>query len=91
MSDGGIYLVKVKKNVLKTIEHLEQSVQKRVASVLRSLVFCPRPPGSVKIQGRPDTWRLRLGNIRVVYEIHDEILTICIVRVAHRKDVYKNL
>ena len=47
MSDGGIYLVKVKKNVLKTIERLEQSAQKRVASVLRSLVFCPRPPGSV--------------------------------------------
>ncbi len=86
-----LYVLEVKKNVLKAIARLDSGVQRQIAEVLKNLVSHPYPSGSRKIQGRADTWRVRVGKFRVVYEVHDERLVICVVRVAHRKDVYKNL
>ncbi|MBI3466327.1 MAG: type II toxin-antitoxin system RelE/ParE family toxin [Planctomycetes bacterium] len=48
----------------------------------------PRPHGCVKLTGYDNRWRIRIGDYRVVYEIHDAELRVLVIRAAHRKDVY---
>jgi mRNA interferase RelE/StbE len=48
----------------------------------------PRPVGCKKLKGM-SAWRIRVGDYRVVYEIHDDVLVVLVVRVAHRREVYK--
>jgi mRNA interferase RelE/StbE len=50
----------------------------------------PRPPGVVKLAGDDNLWRIRIGDYRVVYEIHDNRLIVLVLRVAHRKDVSRS-
>ena len=49
------------------------------------------PPGSVKLAGSNDLWRIRVGDFRVVYTITDEALVITVVRVANRREVYRGV
>ncbi|HKY60266.1 MAG TPA: type II toxin-antitoxin system RelE/ParE family toxin, partial [Gemmatimonadota bacterium] len=49
----------------------------------------PRPGGSVKLAGRDDQRRLRQGDYRIVYAIHDGDRTVTIHKIGHRKDVYR--
>ena len=55
---------------------------------LASLEANPRPADVKKLKGR-DTWRIRVGNYRVIYEIHDRILKIIVVDLGHRKEIYR--
>jgi mRNA interferase RelE/StbE len=49
----------------------------------------PRPPKATKLIGRRNRWRVRAGNYRVLYEIDDDVLTVLVIRVAHRREVYR--
>ena len=53
------------------------------------LCFAPRPIGSVKLEGEENLWRIRVGDYRIVYTIEDKKLIVLVVRIAHRKDVYR--
>jgi len=50
----------------------------------------PKPPGAEKVEGY-DYWRVRSGDYRIVYAVEDEALTVVIVRVGHRREVYRRL
>jgi len=56
---------------------------------IRSLARDPRPFGSEKLSGKEDLYRLRVGRYRVVYSVADAELVVLIVRVGHRKNVYR--
>jgi mRNA interferase RelE/StbE len=56
---------------------------------IRSPVRDPRPFGSEKLSGRGDLYRLRVGRYRVVYSVGDAELVVVVVRVGHRKNVYR--
>jgi mRNA interferase RelE/StbE len=58
---------------------------------IAALAETPRPPGSVRLQGPEGFHRVRVGDYRIVYLIKDRVLLICVVRIAHRKDVYRRL
>ena len=62
----------------------------RITARVGDLQDNPYPDGVRKITGSEYTYRIRLGNYRIVYNIFGDILIIEIVRVAHRKDVYRN-
>ena len=49
----------------------------------------PRPQGSRKLSGNLEGWRIRVGDYRVLYQIDDDAATVTIVRVKHRRDVYR--
>ena len=51
----------------------------------------PRPAGCRKLSGTDDAYRIRVGDYRIVYQILDRVLIVYVVRVAHRKDVYRGL
>ncbi len=82
------YEVTVLPSAQKEITKLPKQVQGKILKALISLSENPRPEGCKKLVGT-DSWRFRIGEYRIVYSIVDNILTIEIIRVAHRKDVYR--
>lgn len=68
---------------------LAEEVQRRIVRAVELLEQDPRPSGAVKLAGQVELWRIRVGACRVVYTIDDERLVVLVVRVAHRKDVYR--
>ena len=72
----------------KAIARLPRPAQERVAEAILALADDPRPVGCKKLVG-DDRWRLRVGNYRVLYTIDDGQLTVVVVRVGHRREVYK--
>ena len=73
----------------RALRRLPVDAQRRIVLAVANLADEPRPPGVVKLAGGENLWRIRLGIYRVVYEIHDDRLVVLVLRVAHRKDVYR--
>ena len=61
----------------------------RIVDEVQKLAEEPLPHGSEKLTGSERTYRIRVGDYRVVYTVRDDELTVLVVRIAHRKDVYK--
>jgi mRNA interferase RelE/StbE len=59
----------------------------RIVKSINELAADPRPPGCKKLTGRPG-YRIRIGDYRVIYNIGDRILTVFIIDIGHRKDIY---
>jgi mRNA interferase RelE/StbE len=68
---------------------LDRPVQQRILRSLHRLATDPRSASSVKALKGGDEYRLRVGDWRVVYTLHDDVLTVLVVRIAHRRDVYR--
>lgn len=83
-----MHTVIISKAVEKQILRLPSPVIDRVRDRLAELEENPRPPGVQKLHGR-DAWRVRVGDYRIVYEIQDERLVVIVIRVAHRREVYR--
>ncbi len=72
----------------KAIERLEVALQRRVLARLESLASDPRAPGCIKLRGE-EAYRVRVGDYRIIYSIHDRELIVLVVDVGHRGDVYR--
>lgn len=64
-------------------------LRRRINETLLALEGDPRPPGVVKLSGHPNRWRVRVGDYRILYEIDDAAQQILILRIAHRREVYR--
>jgi mRNA interferase RelE/StbE len=82
------YRVFVRKSVLKDLRRIPKKDVKRILKDIKFLKENPRPPQSKKLSGE-EKYRLRAGKYRVLYEIQDKQLIICVVKIRHRKDVYR--
>jgi mRNA interferase RelE/StbE len=83
------YTVSLLPAAVKQLAALPRDVQVRVARKVDALARNARPPGAEKLSGADDLWRVRVGNYRVLYEIRDAALVILVVRVGHRREVYR--
>ena len=84
------YSVFIKPSAAKEIEAVGQKDDRqRIVTRIRSLARDPRPFGCEKLSGREDLYRIRVGRYRVVYSVGDAELVVLIVRVGHRKNVYR--
>jgi mRNA interferase RelE/StbE len=83
------YQIIIKPTAEKSMDKIPLSARRRIADAIEELRSDPRPAGVVKLAGDDNLWRIRIGNYRVVYEIHDDRLIVLVLRVAHRKDVYR--
>jgi mRNA interferase RelE/StbE len=83
------YELIIKPTVEKSLDKLPPPTRRRIVDAMKELRSDPRPSGVVKLAGDEDCWRIRVGNYRVVYEIHDRQLIILVLRVAHREDAYR--
>ena len=77
-----------KKSVTKDLRDTPKKDVQRIMVRIRALATNPRPPGCEKLSGL-ERYRIRQGTYRIVYEIQDSRLIVLIVKVAHRKDVYR--
>ena len=83
------YLVDFRPSALKAFDKLPRNDRLRVAEGIDGLVMTPRPAGSKKLSGEDGLWRIRVGNYRVIYKIEDNKLLILVLKIGHRKDVYR--
>ena len=82
------YRVVLPKTVRKALDRLPDEVVARILDRLAELETNPRPADVKKLKGR-DAWRIRVGDYRVIYEIHDRELQILVITVGNRRDVYR--
>jgi mRNA interferase RelE/StbE len=85
------YRIEFRPAALRAMRRLPKPFKARLLTAIAALADAPRPPGSVQLQGPDGFYRVRVGDYRIVYLIEDRVLLICVVRVAHRKDVYRGL
>jgi mRNA interferase RelE/StbE len=81
------YTVFILPSAQKQLGKLPNAVAFRIEDKLLELEHDPRPPGCKKLKGR-DAWRIRVGDYRVIYEIHDSRLIVTIITIGHRREVY---
>ncbi len=80
------YRILIRKSVYKDVERIPKKDVIRILKAIEALSENPRPPQSRKLSGE-EKYRLRCGSYRVVYEIQDENLVVCVVRARHRRNV----
>lgn len=84
-----MYFVVFTRSAIKELESLPSAEIGKIIKKIEALSINPRPSGVKKIVGRIDLWRIRSGNYRIIYSIKDDKLVIEIIRIRHRKEVYK--
>ena len=83
------YSILIKPSAVKEIEAIPlKKDRRRIVERIGDLAENPRPPGWEKLS-RQDKYRLRQGRYRILYSIEDKDLLVYVVKVAHRKDVYR--
>jgi len=82
------YLIIIAPAAQKNFLRLHPQIQTRLKLAIFKLEENPRPSGYKKLKGY-DAYRIRVGDYRIIYEIDDKIITITIVELGHRRDIYK--
>ncbi len=85
------YRIEIKISASKEIAALPKRQQHRIATAITALADKPRPRGVRKLLGTEDYYRIRVGDYRIIYQAVDKVLIVYVIRVAHRKDVYRRL
>ncbi|MDF1594428.1 MAG: type II toxin-antitoxin system RelE/ParE family toxin [Desulfobacterales bacterium] len=85
------YKVEFKRSAAKALKSIPKSDQKRIAAKIDSMAENLPNPNTTKLKGSNPFHKVRIGNYRIVYEIQDDILLILIVKIGHRKEIYRNL
>jgi mRNA interferase RelE/StbE len=91
MAERPFYHIEIKASALKALSKIPAKHRAQIEGVIEGLALHPRPPGVKKMVGEETLYRVYSGNYRVVYDIFDDRICVCIVRIGHRKDVYRNL
>ena len=84
-----MYSLVIERAAEKDMQRLREDVHDRVSEAILQLKSNPRPHGSKKLTGMAGSWRIRVGDYRVLYDIADAIRIVRVYRVRHRKDVYR--
>jgi mRNA interferase RelE/StbE len=84
------YKVEILKDALKQLKKLSSELQERIQLKIDNLATEPRPNGVKKLKGKENTYRTRVGDYRIVYDIIDDILLVNVVEIGHRSKVYKD-
>ena len=82
------YRVEVAAAAVRQLRKLDRSAQRRVQAAIELLAAEPRPNGSKKLVGGDGEWRVRTGDYRIVYEIHDDVLLVLVIAIGHRREIY---
>ena len=82
------YRIEFRAAAARALRKLDPAIQGRIQGVIALLGSDPRPPGARKLQGR-DGFRVRVGDYRIVYTIHDDVLVVVVVTLGHRRAVYE--
>jgi len=82
-----MYQLRIEKAVLKSLEKINEPYYSKIKTAILNLAKNPRPAGYKKLKGC-DGFRIRVAHYRIIYDIHDNILTVDVIDLGHRKDIY---
>ena len=83
------YAIVVVPSAQRALQQIDKRDQKRIVVRIDALAQDPHPPGSRKMQGGTDEFRIRVGDYRVSYSVNDTEITIVVIRIGHRRDIYR--
>ncbi|KAB8319787.1 type II toxin-antitoxin system RelE/ParE family toxin [Tolypothrix campylonemoides VB511288] len=83
------YQIEFTPAALRQLRKLPKDIQKRIAQKVDELAFEPRPDGVVKLENIEFGYRVHVGKYRILYQIQDDLLLVTVVKVGHRKEVYR--
>ena len=83
------YEFRIARRATKALASLERREQQRIRAAIELLATEPRPPACIALAGEDNVYRVRVGDYRIVYEVLDDVLIIHVVRIGHRRDVYR--
>jgi mRNA interferase RelE/StbE len=81
------YQVVLKKQVIKILETVREPHYTKIKAAIYELANDPRPSGCKKLRGRAG-YRIRIGDYRVIYDVFDDVLTVEVIAVGHRREIY---
>ena len=84
-----IYNVELTPAAQKQFKKLTTQLQDKIWEAIENIALDPRPYGYKKIVSRLGCYRIRIGDYRIIYSINDQIITILILQIGHRRDVYR--
>ena len=86
------YRVYIDESAIKSLDNLPKKIQRQIGRKIELLATNPRPRGAQKIRGvEGDYFRIKSGNYRIIYQVDDQKITVFVVRIADRKEVYRRL
>ncbi|MFZ2726076.1 MAG: type II toxin-antitoxin system RelE/ParE family toxin [Methylococcaceae bacterium] len=83
------YKIEFKASAKKQLLQLPKPIINKVSALIDILATNPHPIGHKKLVGSDSTYRIRCGDYRIIYSVFEQRLIINIVKIGHRKDVYK--
>ncbi len=83
------YQIQLSRSAERQLERFSPELRQRISSHITVLREEPRPFGSIRVKGRKDAFRIRVGDYRILYEVQDELLLVLVLKIAHRSDVYR--
>ncbi|HRA27364.1 type II toxin-antitoxin system RelE/ParE family toxin [Ornithinibacter sp.] len=83
------YRVEVAEAAVRSLRKRDPTARRRVQAAIELLAEQPRPSGARRLVGGDGLMRVRTGDYRIVYEIHDDVLVVLVVAVGHRREIYR--
>ncbi|MPV50692.1 type II toxin-antitoxin system mRNA interferase toxin, RelE/StbE family [Pseudactinotalea sp. HY160] len=77
------------RSALKSLRRVDGEVARRILRAIDALADEPRPPGCLQLRGGNGELRIRVGDYRVVYDVIDEEVVVLVLRLGHRREVYR--
>ncbi len=84
-----MYRIEFRPAAVKQLQALQRRDQRRIVRRIEALADDPRPDGARKLAGSDSTYRIRVGAYRIIYDVLGRKLLILVVKVGHRRDVYR--
>ena len=85
------YRIEIKRSAAKALKKIPKANGKRIVEKIDSLAESPPNPDTTKMKGDNPFHKVRVGDYRIVYEIQEDVLVILVIKIGHRKDIYRNL
>ncbi len=85
------YRIVIDEKALADLAELPRKIQRQIANKIDNLASNPRPAGCKVIQQDKSLYRIRSGDYRIVYQIRQKQVLVLVVRIGHRKDIYRKL
>ncbi len=85
------YRIELKLSAVRALSSLPKKDQRRISAKIDSLAENPHPRGTEKIEGSENLFRIRSGDYRIIYQVRAKVLMILVVKIGHRKEIYRGL
>ena len=82
--------IRYERRAERVLDRLDATVRRRILGAIDILADDPRSATNVKALVGTDLFRLRVGDWRVVYELHDDVLLVLVIEIGHRREIYRH-